>query len=44
MNFHKKVAINNGGELAYSGEVPSDEGIRMIDGVKEVKVYRIKMQ
>lgn len=42
--FSQKVAINNGGELAYSGTVPSDEGIRLIDGVKEVKVYCIKMQ
>lgn len=39
----QKVAVNNGGELVYFGEVPRDNMLRIIDGVEEVKVYHIKM-
>jgi len=37
------VAINNGGELVYEGEVPDGELIKTLDGVKNVKVYRIRV-
>lgn len=41
--FSQKVAINNGGTLVYSGVVPSDDILRSLDVVEEVKVYRIKI-
>lgn len=41
--YSKKVAQNNGGFLVYEGAVPEGELIRSLDQVKEVKVYKIKM-
>ena len=38
-----KVAMNNGGVLIYNGSVPSDEYINYEHGIKEVKVYQIKI-
>ena len=40
----QKVALNNGGKLVYEGEVPSCDAINMIDGIKEVKVYKIPIK
>ena len=39
----QKVIENNNGNLIYEGSVPEDESINFIDGIKEVKVYRIEM-
>ncbi len=39
----QKVIQNNNGNLVYEGPVPEYESIHYIDGVKEVKVYRIDM-
>lgn len=40
---YQKVILNNNGELFYNGKVPEDDSLNFIDGVKEVKVFRIKM-
>lgn len=39
----QKVACNNGGELIYEGKVPDSDSMNFIDGIKNVKVYRIKI-
>ena len=39
----QKVATNNEGTLIYDGTVPKNEFIRIIDGIKKVKVYQIKI-
>lgn len=39
----QKVAKNNGGELYYEGNVPKDNSLNYIDGVEEVRIYRIKL-
>jgi len=39
----QKVAINNNGELVYKGNVPEDDSLNYIDGVKKVNIYKIKM-
>lgn len=42
-DFSQRVAINNGGNLFYAGAVPEDDSVYYIDGVKEVKVYKIEI-
>lgn len=39
----QRVAKNNDGELIYEGKVPEDNALNYIDGVKNVKIYCIKM-
>lgn len=39
----QKVIQNNDGNLIYEGPVPNEELIYCVDGVKDVKVYRIDM-
>lgn len=39
----QKVAKNNDGELYYEGKVPKNNPLYYIDGVEEVKIYRIKL-
>ena len=39
----QRVIENNNGYLIYEGSVPEDESIFFIDGIKEVKVYRINI-
>ena len=41
--YSQQVALKNGAELIYEGAVPETETVRAIDGVKEVKVYQIKL-
>ncbi len=41
--YSQQVAINNGATLIYDGEVPEKESINYIDGIKNVKVYKISM-
>lgn len=41
--YSQKVAENNNGVLCYDGKVPEDECIYYIDGIKEVKVYKISI-
>ena len=41
--YSQKVAKNNSGVLCYDGKVPEDECIYYIDGIKEVKVYKISI-
>lgn len=37
----QKVALNNGATLVYDGDVPKDDSLYYIDGIKQVKVYKI---
>lgn len=37
----QKVALNNGATLIYDGDVPKDDSLYYIDGIKQVKVYKI---
>lgn len=39
----QKTALNNNAELIYDGDVPENDSVNYIDGLKKVKVYRIKM-
>ena len=39
----QKVAKNNDGKLIYDGEVPEENALNYIDGVKNVKIYCIKI-
>jgi len=41
--FSQKVAENNSGDLIYNGEVPENDAFNYKYGVKEVKVYQIRM-
>lgn len=41
--FSQKVAENNNGDLIYNGEVPENDIFNYKYGVKEVKVYQIRM-
>ena len=41
--FSQKVAVNNGGNLYYAGAVPKTDSVYYIDGVREVKVYKIEI-
>ena len=41
--YSEKVAINNGGILYYEGLIPKEHIIRIREGIKNVKVYKIKM-
>lgn len=40
----QKVIINNGGELFYEGSVPIDDSINYINGIKNVKIYKIEVK
>lgn len=39
----QKVALYNGAELCYEGVIPDDNKLRLVDGVSEVKIYKIKI-
>ena len=39
----QKVAISNNAELVYQGNVPENDSVNYIDGVKKVNVYKIKL-
>lgn len=39
----QKVALNNGAVLCYEGVVPEDNKLNRHDGVKAVKIYKIKI-
>lgn len=41
--YSQNVALKNGAELVYEGEVPETETMRTIDGIEEIKVYQIKL-
>ncbi len=41
--YSQKVALNNGGELYYEGNVPKEDSLYYVDGIKKVKVFKIKM-
>ena len=41
-NYSQKVAIKNGAKLIYEGAVPENEEINYIDGIKNVKIYKIE--
>lgn len=40
----QKVILNNEGELFYKGDVPKNDSINCIDGIKKVNVYKIKIK
>lgn len=37
----QKVALNNDATLIYDGDVPKEDSLYYIDGIKQVKVYKI---
>lgn len=39
----QKVAIKNKGKLCYEGFVLKEDSLYYIDGIKEVKIYKISM-
>lgn len=41
--YSQKVALNNGATFFYEGDVPEDKTLNSIDGVKQVKIYKIQM-
>ena len=42
--YSQKVAINNDAVQIYTGEVPKDDMLYTVEGIKEVNVYRIRMK
>ena len=42
--YSKKVALNNDGEQVYSGDVPENDMLYIVDGIKKVDVYRIRIK
>lgn len=40
----QKVAENNNGTLIYDGDVPKEDVLYYMDGVKKVKIYRIDIE
>lgn len=39
----QKVIENNDGKLIYNGDVPSNDPVRFVAGIKRVKIYKIEV-
>lgn len=39
----KKIVLNNGGQMVYSGEVPESNPLNYKDGIEKVMVYKIEL-